>query len=117
MLRRMREPPEPVRAAVEADVDRLSATWCEGWREAHLAIVPPVLARLRTLESFRRRLDGGGRRGACRRTGRCAARLLRAQAEELYQLYVAPEARGTGVAAALVADEEARLAAAGVWTA
>lgn len=34
--------------------------------------------------------------------------------DELYQLFVAAEARGTGAAAALVADAEARLAVAGV---
>lgn len=34
--------------------------------------------------------------------------------EELYQIYVAPQARGTGAAVALVADAEARLRDAGV---
>ena len=37
--------------------------------------------------------------------------------DELYQLYVAAEARGTGAAAALMADAEAQLAARGVETA
>jgi ribosomal protein S18 acetylase RimI-like enzyme len=37
--------------------------------------------------------------------------------DELYQLFVSAEARGTGVAAALVADAEARLFEAGVKTA
>jgi ribosomal protein S18 acetylase RimI-like enzyme len=37
--------------------------------------------------------------------------------DELYQLYVAAASRGSGVAAALIADGEARLAAAGVETA
>jgi ribosomal protein S18 acetylase RimI-like enzyme len=35
----------------------------------------------------------------------------------LYQLYVAPQARGSGVAAALIADAEQRLARSGVTTA
>ena len=35
------------------------------------------------------------------------------KAGELYQLFVSPEARGRGIAAALLADGEARLAAAG----
>jgi ribosomal protein S18 acetylase RimI-like enzyme len=34
--------------------------------------------------------------------------------DELYQLYVSAAARGTGAAAALIADGEARLASAGV---
>jgi ribosomal protein S18 acetylase RimI-like enzyme len=37
--------------------------------------------------------------------------------DELYQLYVARQARGTGAAAALIADGEARLAAHGFATA
>jgi GNAT superfamily N-acetyltransferase len=37
--------------------------------------------------------------------------------DELYQLYVASQARGTGVAAALVADAESQLLKAGVHTA
>jgi ribosomal protein S18 acetylase RimI-like enzyme len=37
--------------------------------------------------------------------------------DELYQLFVAAEARGTGVAAALMTDAEAQLAQSGVETA
>ena len=37
--------------------------------------------------------------------------------DELYQLYVAAESRGSGVAAALIADAETRLSARGVQTA
>jgi ribosomal protein S18 acetylase RimI-like enzyme len=37
--------------------------------------------------------------------------------DELYQLFVSAPARGSGVAAALIADAEARLAEAGVETA
>ena len=37
--------------------------------------------------------------------------------DELYQLYVSAESRGSGVAAALIDDAEARLAARGVGTA
>jgi ribosomal protein S18 acetylase RimI-like enzyme len=39
------------------------------------------------------------------------------KADELYQLYVSSQARGSGAAAALVADAEARLAQSGVQTA
>lgn len=39
------------------------------------------------------------------------------RADELYQFYLAAEARGTGAAATLMADAEARLARAGVTVA
>src|SRR5207245_2681076 len=73
--------------------------------------------RLRTLASFRDRLDAArpdvyvvGPAGAP--LGLCVLR-----GEELYQLFVSTEAHGSGVAAALIADAEARLAARGVETA
>jgi ribosomal protein S18 acetylase RimI-like enzyme len=44
-----------------------------------------------------------------RAVGFCMVKL-----DELYQLYVAPEARGSGLAAALLGDGEKRLASSGV---
>jgi GNAT superfamily N-acetyltransferase len=65
------------------------------------------------LESFKQRLQAVlhdtrvvGPRGAP--DGFCITK-----GEELYQIYVAKQARGSGVAAALMADAEARLAKAG----
>lgn len=102
------------RPALPADLDPLARLWHEGWREAHLAHVPAELTARRTLQSFRARLESfgddlrtAGPEGAP--LGFCAIR-----ADELDQLFVAPEARGTGLAATLLADGEARLAARGV---
>jgi len=106
-----------VRAADETEIDQLAALWYNGWRDAHLQIVPAELARLRTLESFRDRIHADlpnirvvGPSGAP--AGFCTIK-----GDELYQLFVSPEWRGAGVAAALLADGEARLAANGVDTA
>lgn len=106
-----------VRVAEPAEVDRLADIWYEGWRDAHAHILPPELARYRTRESFRDRLARdlttvrvAGPPGAP--LGFCMTR-----GDELYQLYVAAPARGGGVAASLLADAEARLAAAGIGTA
>jgi GNAT superfamily N-acetyltransferase len=106
-----------VRAAEEAEIGRLARIWYDGWQDAHAAIMPAELKRLRTLESFRERLQAGladvraaGPVGAP--VGFCILKH-----DELYQLYVSAAARSTGVAAALVADAEARLAGAGVETA
>jgi GNAT superfamily N-acetyltransferase len=106
-----------VRAAEAGEVNRLTQLWFDGWCDAHLKIVPAELARVRTLESFRDRMRAAI--GEVRVAGPSGAPLgfHMLKADELYQLYVSAEARGTGVAAALIADAEARLAEQGVETA
>jgi GNAT superfamily N-acetyltransferase len=106
-----------VRAATEGEIGRLAAIWHQGWHEAHAQLVPPKLTRIRTLDSFGERL----------RAALSSVRVVGppgeptgfhiVQEDELYQLFVVAEARGSGVAAALICDAEMRLAAAGVETA
>lgn len=48
-----------VRDAEETEVDHLAKLWYDGWQDAHAKILPAELARLRTLESFRDRLEAG----------------------------------------------------------
>jgi GNAT superfamily N-acetyltransferase len=106
-----------VRNAAEREIDSLARVWYDGWHEAHAQIVPPELTRLRTLESFRDRLQ------AVLPDIRVIGPLLAPvgfsilKGDELYQLFVSAPARGTGVAAMLIADAEARLSASGVETA
>lgn len=101
--------------AVEAEeLEALATLWHEGWHDAHGPLVPAVLAADRTRAHFLRRL--GASLGDLRALGPVGAprgfTLL--EGDELSQLYVAREARGTGIAAALIADAEARLASFGV---
>ena len=107
----------PVRAAEHPDAEPLARLWWAGWRDGHAAILPEALARLRTLDSFRERI--GQALPDVRVIGPAGAPLAfhLIKADELYQFYVAAEARGTGVAAELMADAEATLAARGVRTA
>jgi ribosomal protein S18 acetylase RimI-like enzyme len=102
-----------VRDAHAEEVDALARLWHDAWQDAHAAILPAALARVRTLASFRTRLlddlpqvRATGAVGAP--SGFCIAKQ-----DELYQLFVSAEARGSGVAAALLADGEARLARGG----
>ena len=103
-----------VRNALESEINRLAQIWHQGWRDAHEKILPEELARDRTLESFKVRLCATledvrviGLPGEP--VGFCVL-----QGDELYQLYVSRQSRGVGVAAALLADVEARLAERGV---
>jgi GNAT superfamily N-acetyltransferase len=106
-----------VRDASVQEIDDLARIWCDGWHDAHALILPAELKRRRTLESFRDRLQR--RLADVRVAGEpgAAAGFYIVNGDELYQFYVLSEARGTGVAAALMADAEARFADAGVDTA
>jgi GNAT superfamily N-acetyltransferase len=106
-----------VRAAREEEIDRLAKLWYDGWQDAHAQILPAELTRVRTLESFRDRLTAA--LAEVRVAGPPGAPLgfHIVQDDELYQLYVTAASRGSGIAAALIADAEARLFEAGVATA
>jgi GNAT superfamily N-acetyltransferase len=106
-----------IRPADAAELDELATIWYDAWHEAHAPIVPPELTRIRTFDNFRIRLEAalatvrvagppGGAVGFCI-----------VKDDELYQLFVSKEARGTGAAAALIEDAESRLAQSGVETA
>lgn len=106
-----------VRAAEDVEIDLLTKLWYDGWHEAHAPLVPAELTRLRTLDSFRERLQAGlpdvgvvGPRGE-------PVGFYMVKGSELYQLFVSPQSRGSGVAAALIADAEVRLSKKGVDTA
>lgn len=106
-----------VRSAEESEIDILAKLWYDGWIDAHLQIVPAELARVRTLESFGERLRSS--LADVRVVGPTGAPLGLSivKEDELYQLYVAAHARGTGAAPALIAEAEARLARDGYETA
>jgi GNAT superfamily N-acetyltransferase len=103
-----------VRPADPCETSALAKLWFDGWQDAHAEILPTELKRLRTLDSFRDRMSAALPR--VRVIGPLGAPLgfSMIKGDELYQLYVAAAARGTGVAAALIADVEARLDEEGV---
>ncbi len=109
--------PVIVRDAHESELEELATVWYEAWRDGHEAVVPVELTRRRTRERFRDRLQAAI--AEVRVAGPLGApvgfSMLRG--DELYQLFVRARARGSGVAAALIADAEARLLARGVETA
>ena len=106
-----------VRSPTLEEVPQLARVWYDAWRDAHLATLPEQLIRVRTLESFRERLARD--LSPVRVIGPVGAPLglCTIKGDELYQLFVAAGARGTGAAAALLADGEERLRESGVKTA
>src|SRR6476620_11247456 len=89
-----------VRDAEADEIDQIAKVWFDSWRDAHREIVPAELTAARTLESLRDRVKATlddlrvvGDRGN-------PVGFAMVKDDELYQLFVADVARGTGVAAA-----------------
>ena len=106
-----------VRPAEGAELDHLARVWYDGWQDAHARIMPAELARMRTLQSFRERLEAALPDVRVVGPFPTPVGFCIVKGDELYQLYVSGEARGSGAAATLTADAEDRLAARGVETA
>ena len=98
-------------------ISEVAAIWAAGWQEAHADIVPAALTALRTPGSFLKRAQNAAGQTRIALSEGTVLGFVMVQADELYQMYVAPEGRGTGVAQALMADAEQRIAAAGATTA
>lgn len=105
-----------VRAAQTPDLGPLARLWWQGWRDAHLPLVPKALVTRRTLDSFIVRMAVALPR--VRTVGPVGAPLgfHLVKGEELSQLYVDEEYRGAGIAPLLMADAEERLLKTGVMT-
>lgn len=106
-----------VRPALPEERDALAKIWFDGWQDAHAAILPAELARIRTLESFSERLMQQIEN--VRVIGNVGSPLgfSMTKGDELYQLFVSANARGTGAAQKLIAEVEDRLSKEGVTTA
>ena len=103
-------PPRVLRPATAGDVEAIATLWHEGWREAHEGHVPDELVRQRTLAALRRRVgeDLAAIRVATGEGG--IEGFVTVHGDEVEQLYVAPEARGTGLAAVLLDHAEDTIA-------
>lgn len=101
-----------LRPAVADDANAIAQIWYDGWRDGHLGHVPDELVALRSRESFGER--------ASRRVGDTVVAIVDGQVagfvmvvgDEVEQVYVSADHRGSGVAGVLL-DEAERLIAAG----
>lgn len=100
-----------LRAASADDVEAIATIWYRGWLDGHLGHVPPDLVRHRRLIDFRRRVPDRLEMTTVATIDSRVVGFVTVRNDEIEQLYVAEAARGTGVAAALLRDGEARIAA------
>src|SRR5262245_35295492 len=98
-----------VRDADPSEVDAIARVWFDAYRDAHERLLPHALFRARTLTSFRHRVADALRDFRVVGPVGAPVGLCVLKDDELYQLFVAENSRGTGVAAALLDDGEARL--------
>jgi ribosomal protein S18 acetylase RimI-like enzyme len=109
-----------LRPARAEDAEAVATIWRDGWADGHLGNVPEALVAARTPESFRSR--------AAERVGDTVVAVTVAGGEvaggevagfvmvvddEVEQVYVSAEQRGSGAAALLLAEAERRVAGAG----
>ncbi len=101
------------RPMTKADLAAAATLWHAGWHDGHAAICPPALTRQRTAQSFHDRLarDIANARVALRADRVAGFHILKG--DELYQFFVAPAERGSGLATQLMHDAETTLRAAG----
>jgi ribosomal protein S18 acetylase RimI-like enzyme len=100
-----------VRAGRDTDLVALTRIWCEGWHDAHDAIVPAALIAVRTPENFFDRLRHELRAVRVIVEADTPIGFVMLRGDEVYQFYVARSARGTGAALALMRDMEDQMAA------
>src|SRR5262245_41444262 len=99
-----------IRDAQAEEVDALARVWHDAWHEAHARIVPPQLTRIRTLQDFTARLRAALDRARVAGAPGKPDGFCIVKGDELDHLFVAAYARGSGAAAVLLVDAEARIA-------
>lgn len=108
-----------LRPATVEDTDEVAAVWHDAWHDGHGALVPPAWRRHRSRENFRLRAPGliPTMIVAVDESAGALCGFVTTEGEQLEDLFVAAEHRGTDVAARLLRAGEERLAAAGIRTA
>ena len=101
-------PPTPVllRPATLDDVDAIATLWHDAWRDGHVGHVPEGLHACRTLPSFRRRVPPRVPQTTVATAEGRIVGFVTVHDDEVEQVYVAREARGGGVAPALLRHAE-----------
>jgi GNAT superfamily N-acetyltransferase len=99
-----------LRAAKPDDVEAIATVWHTGWRDGHLGHVPEALVAHRELDEFRRRVPDRLATTTVAVDEGAVVGFVTLHDDEVEQVYVASVARGTGTAAALLAEAERQVA-------
>jgi pimeloyl-ACP methyl ester carboxylesterase/ribosomal protein S18 acetylase RimI-like enzyme len=102
-----------LRPARAEDAAAIATIWYEGWGDGHRGNVPEELAVARTRESFDQRAVQRIGDATVATVDGAVAGFVMVVGDEVEQVYVGAGHRGTRVAAALLAEAERRVAAAG----
>lgn len=95
-----------LRPATPADSRDVATIWYEGWQDGHLGHVPAALVAVRTRESFDLRAAERVGDTVVATVDGAVAGFVMVDDDEVEQVYVSGQHRGTGVAAALLAEAE-----------
>lgn len=109
----MTRPEVSIRPAEGRDAERIAEIWHLGWHDAHDGLVPPELVEIRTEASFFERAPRRISDAAVATVDGDVAGFVMVVDDEVEQVYVAAEARGTGVAAELMKEAERQVQASG----
>jgi GNAT superfamily N-acetyltransferase len=102
-----------LRPAVAEDADAVAAIWYAGWRDGHLGHVPEELVAVRTEESFWTRAAQRVADTTVAVVGDAIAGFVMVVGDEVEQVYVSRDHRGSGVAGTLLSEAERQVKAGG----
>jgi GNAT superfamily N-acetyltransferase len=102
-----------IRPAEPADADAVAAIWYAGWGDGHFGHVPAELVALRTKESFWTRAAERVADTTVAVVDGDVAGFVMVVGDEVEQVYVSRDHRGSGVAGVLLAEAERQVKANG----
>jgi GNAT superfamily N-acetyltransferase len=99
-----------LRPATPADAPAVAAIWHAGWIDGHAGHVPDELVAVRTPESFAGRAAARVADTTVMTVDGSVAGFVMVVGDEVEQVYVAGEHRGSGIAVILLTEAERRVA-------
>jgi len=102
-----------LRPARPSDAPTVATIWYDGWRDGHLGHVPEQLVAIRTEESFGTRAADRVGDTTVAAVDDAVAGFVMVVGDEVEQVYVSKDHRGTGVAVQLLAEAARQVAANG----